>query len=279
MAQLIEIAIPDGVGPGEEFLVDFNGTQFNIAVPDGCGPGDTIQVEVPGGAEEPAADAPPEQPATQLIEIVIPDGVGPGEEFLVEFDGTQFNIAVPDGCGPGMAIQVEVPSSAPEPTAEPPAEPAAPEREMSNMKVNDTAPSSGAGRGTSKSEASSSYSSRGGSSSSHSKYSDSKYNPFDYDHYNKYDPPPKWEPEPSVFDGGFVLAGEQAEPCGDFSVGQLVQVTRTDGSWTYGKIQEYDSMGDTYTVQTKVGPKYFVERDTITDDIVTNPSDGSCAQQ
>eukprot|EP00966_Prymnesium_polylepis_P014760 341313-Prymnesium_polylepis.1 len=48
-------------------------------------------------------------------------------------------------------------------------------------------------------------------------------------HYNKYDPPPKWEPEPSVFDGGFVLAGEQAEPCGDFSVGQLVQVTRTDG--------------------------------------------------
>ena len=108
-------------------------------------------------------------------------------------------------------------------------------------------------------------------------------------------------------------------------------MTRSDGSWTYGKILEYDSLGDTYTgegraegrrgsaralafafapagfrarapatpatpalvtdpslaplpsalgaVQTKVGPKYFVERASITDDIVTNPYDGSCAQQ
>lgn len=287
MAQVIEVAIPDGVGPGEEFLVEFNGTQFNIAVPDGCGPGDAIQVEVPGGAEEPATEAPPEQPAgTQLIEIVIPDGVGPGEEFLVEFDGTQFNIAVPDGCESGMAIQVEVPSSAPEPTAEPPAEPAAdapPEREMCNMKVSDTAPSSSAAasgsRSSTKSEASSS---KGASSSnSYSKKNDygSKYTSFDYESsYYKYESP-KWEPEPSVFDGGFVLAGEQAEPCGDFAVGQLVQVTRSDGSWTYGKVQEYDAGGDTYTVHTKMGPKYFVERADLTDDIVTNPSDGSCAQQ
>ena len=26
-----------------------------------------------------------------------------------------------------------------------------------------------------------------------------------------------------MFDGGFVLSGEAAEPCGDFAVGQLVQ--------------------------------------------------------
>lgn len=110
---------------------------------------------------------------------------------------------------------------------------------------------------------------------------------------------PKWEAEPSVFDGGFVLSGEAAEPCGDFAVGQLVQVgaidlfppknrittirgfqvTRSDGSWTYGKVMDYDSGGDTYTIQTKAGPKYFVERADITEDIVTNPSDGSCAQQ
>ena len=110
--------------------------------------------------------------------------------------------------------------------------------------------------------------------------SHSKSNPFDYDYtpsYSSY--APKWEPEPSVFDGGFVLAGEAATPCGDFAVGQLVQVTRSDGSWTYGKVQEYDVGGDTYTVLTKMGPKYMVERDELTDDIVTNPSDGSCAQQ
>ena len=30
---------------------------------------------------------------------------------------------------------------------------------------------------------------------------------------------------------------------------------------------------------TRLGPKYMVERDTITDDIVVNPSSGECAQQ
>jgi len=277
MAQVVEVAIPDGVGAGQEFTVEFNGQQFNIGVPDGCGPGDVISVEVPGGGDEPPAEP---EAATQTVEIVIPDGVGPGEEFLVDFDGQQFNIAVPDGCGPGMAIQVEVPAAAPEPTAEPPAEPAAAEREMADMRISDTAPSSnastsGAGRSTSKSEASSSKA--GSSSKKYSDYTFDKYGSFDYDY--KYEAPPKWEPEPSVFDGGFVLSGEAAEPCGDFAVGQLVQVTRSDGSWTYGKIQEYDAGGDTYTVHTKMGPKYFVERADLTDDIVTNPSDGSCAQQ
>ena len=57
------------------------------------------------------------------------------------------------------------------------------------------------------------------------------------------------------------------------------QVTRSDGNWTYGKIMDYDASGDTYSVMTRAGAKHFVERDTITDDIVVNPSDGSCAQQ
>ena len=97
---------------------------------------------------------------------------------------------------------------------------------------------------------------------------------------------------------------------GDFHVGQLVQVTRSDGSWTYarlrpkhleparkphaasallnatrhyarryGKIMAYDDGGDTYSVMTRAGAKHFVERADLTDDVVVNPSDGSCAQQ
>ena len=58
-----------------------------------------------------------------------------------------------------------------------------------------------------------------------------------------------------------------------------VQVTRSDHSWTYGKIMDYDELGDTYSVMTRAGPKHFVDREAITDDIVVNPSDGSCAQQ
>ena len=73
--------------------------------------------------------------------------------------------------------------------------------------------------------------------------------------------------------------GTFGDRCGEFHVGQLVQVNRSDGSWTYGKIISYDAGGDTYSVQTRAGPKHFVERADITDDVVVNPSDGGCAQQ
>ena len=39
------------------------------------------------------------------------------------------------------------------------------------------------------------------------------------------------------------------------------------------------SAGDMYSVMTRAGPKHFVAREDISDDIVVNPSDGSCAQQ
>jgi hypothetical protein len=73
--------------------------------------------------------------------------------------------------------------------------------------------------------------------------------------------------------------GTFGNPAGDFHVGQLVQVSRSDGSWTYGKIMAYDAGGDTYSVMTRAGAKHFVERSYLTDDVVVNPSDGSCAQQ
>ncbi len=62
----VEVVVPDDVFAGEEFLVEFDGQQFNIAVPEGCGPGDPIQVEVPAAspppeAAPPAAAPPPEQ--------------------------------------------------------------------------------------------------------------------------------------------------------------------------------------------------------------------------
>ena len=70
--------------------------------------------------------------------------------------------------------------------------------------------------------------------------------------------------------------GRQA---GDFTIGQLVQVARSNGGWTYGKIMDYDDLGDTYSIMTRAGPKHLVERELITDDIIENPSDGTCAQQ
>ena len=68
----------------------------------------------------------------------------------------------------------------------------------------------------------------------------------------------EWAPASSLFAMGPSEGfGREA---GDFHVGQLVQVTRSDGSWTYGKIMEFDDLGGTYSVMTRAGAKHFVER-------------------
>ena len=46
----VEVAIPDGCGPGAAFMVTHDGQELEVTVPDGCGPGDLLTVEMPGGA-------------------------------------------------------------------------------------------------------------------------------------------------------------------------------------------------------------------------------------
>ncbi len=46
-------------------------------------------------------------------------------------------------------------------------------------------------------------------------------------------------------------------------MGQLVQVLRSNGKYTYGKVMDYDQTADNYSIMTKAGPKYMVEKDDI----------------
>jgi len=43
----VDVVVPDGCYPGDQFFVEHEGTQFCVDVPDGCGPGSSMQVEVP----------------------------------------------------------------------------------------------------------------------------------------------------------------------------------------------------------------------------------------
>lgn len=44
--QEIEVAVPDGVGPGQLMTVEFLGLRYELAVPEGCLPGHTFRVTV-----------------------------------------------------------------------------------------------------------------------------------------------------------------------------------------------------------------------------------------
>ena len=103
---VMQVVIPDGVGPGDSFLVAAGRQEFSVAVPPGCLPGMPLEVDLPVEAE-------PESAA--LLEVAVPDGVGPGESFLVEaMHGLQFSVVVPDGCGPGSTMRVAMPEAAEE---------------------------------------------------------------------------------------------------------------------------------------------------------------------
>lgn len=102
---LLDVVVPEGVGPGDELLVEGpGGQQLVVVCPDGAVPGSSITVEF---AEEAAA------PAPQLVDVTVPDGCWPGDEFEVSLGDTQFVVVVPEGVAPGDVIEVAVPPPAP----------------------------------------------------------------------------------------------------------------------------------------------------------------------
>ena len=83
---VLEVAVPDGIGPGDDFVIQFEGLDLSVQCPDGCKAGDAITIDV---------DVPSQASAQPQVEVVIPDGCLPGMQFTVDFDGRSFDIAVP----------------------------------------------------------------------------------------------------------------------------------------------------------------------------------------
>ena len=234
MSALVTVTVPDGIGEGQEFVVDYEGQQLMVCCPSGCGPGSDINIEVPTGG----GMAPPE-----LVDVAVPDGCLPGMEFTVDFAGTSFNITVPDGVHAGEMLTVEVPAhadGAPPPPAEPPAPPTkSPVQRPPKMELNEIPPFRGATDGV---------------ASKREKPSASKYltgldippfrGPMKGVTANSVNAHAKWtEGARSLFDMGPDMGYGRA--AGDFAIGQLVQVLRSNGSWTYAKMMDYDPSGDT----------------------------------
>ena len=267
-AQLVTVEVPDGVYEGFDFNIILDGLELTVCCPDGKGPGDLIELEVP------AADgAPP-----NLVDVEVPDGCTAGTEFTVNFEGREFNITVPDGVGPGEMLTVEVPAAEPEPEPSPAPKSPAPQQQKKPPKMELAEIPAFGGRGG--------VAPRRDTPSAASK---SKYlegldipafrGPMKGVTANSVNSLAKWNQEGarSLFD--MMPDMGYGREAGDFAVGQLVQVARSNGSWTYGKIMDYDGSGDHYSIMTKAGAKYFVERDDITTELCQNPLTGGWARE
>eukprot|EP00966_Prymnesium_polylepis_P073973 1716562-Prymnesium_polylepis.1 len=103
---LLQVVIPDGVEPGQQFTVEAGGCEWTVTSP--CQPGTLVNLDLPleAGVDDGQAV---EQP-TGVVEVAVPEGVGPGDSFLVEaMHGLQFSVVVPEGCAPGSPMRVALP--------------------------------------------------------------------------------------------------------------------------------------------------------------------------
>ena len=272
MTTVVSVTVPDGVYEGNEFVLEYEGQQLTVTCPGGCGPGSDIDLEVPVGKGSGSGDptGSPTSVLPNLVDVTVPDGCFEGMEFTVEYDGQSFNIVVPAGVNPGEAITIEVP--APEVAASPMKSlktPPKPPSERKPPKPKENAPPPYDPPPV------------------REKCSAKKYlSGMDIPSFkgprkgvtaNSVNANAKWMSAGDLFSA--IPTEGLGREAGEFYIGQVVQVTRTNGKWTYGKIMDYDPTGDNYTVMTKAGPKYMVDRDDITDDVYINPADGSCAQQ
>jgi hypothetical protein len=67
----VEIVVPEGLGPGDAFDVEWGGVNYNIAVPDGCFGGTALNIELPSLDQPAAAEPPPsiaEEPCTKACQ-------------------------------------------------------------------------------------------------------------------------------------------------------------------------------------------------------------------
>lgn len=94
---LVDACVPDGCLPGDPFLIEACGIQFEVTVPDNCTAGQLISVELdlPEETLETAVASPAPNPSGSSVsafEVVVPDGCEAGSPFLVDAAGQQFEV-------------------------------------------------------------------------------------------------------------------------------------------------------------------------------------------
>mmetsp|Transcript_56811 Transcript_56811/g.122834 ORF Transcript_56811/g.122834 Transcript_56811/m.122834 type:complete len:288 (+) Transcript_56811:72-935(+) len=103
--QSMAVTVPDGILPGQ--LIQFkapDGTMMQVAVPEGKQPGEEFEVRL---------GRPPDESA-QMMMLKVPEGCIPGQE--VQFstpDGAKMQVAIPEGKMPGDTFKVMLGQSEP----------------------------------------------------------------------------------------------------------------------------------------------------------------------
>jgi len=135
----IEVVIPKGVSPGQEFQVVAKDRLLNVICPKNSEPGQTIRIRAPLRVPPPLGNSfliaaeslvaniqksveeslkrqeEELQPGAEF-EVVIPEGISPGQEFQVIAKGRLLNVICPKNSGPRDRIRIRAPLRVPPPS-------------------------------------------------------------------------------------------------------------------------------------------------------------------
>ena len=121
----VVVMVPDGLCPGDSFVIEVYGREWTVDVPDDACAGHEIELMLPVdedsddssnvcmSEEEDSADS-------GSLVVLVPHECGPGDVFVVETTGPtgdpfSFEVIVPDACYGGMELVVQVPPPPPPP--------------------------------------------------------------------------------------------------------------------------------------------------------------------
>ena len=119
----VVVIVPEGLYPGDEFIIEVGGREWTVDVPDGAYAGHEIEMILPLDDDSSSSDDTmymEEEPLENSLVVMVPEQCGPGDAFVVETMGPSgesftFETIVPDSCYGGMELVVQVPPPPPPP--------------------------------------------------------------------------------------------------------------------------------------------------------------------
>lgn len=228
---LLNVCVPDGLLSGDTFTCEAEGQSFDISVPEGCCGGQVLEVDLPVVQE--TLSTPAVSPGMTLVEIIVPDECYSGMEFAVQWGENEFTLNVPEGCEPGQLISVELPVLEDPPVGMP------------------------------RSRRSSAYNAEAQQAFEEQAALQQEQEALEQQRALEQLQQLAVTPAQAQLD---VRGGRIALPSGGkYFTGQVLEVMRSDGSWSNAKIVDWESGGDTYTVTLEESgmTKYFVESDEL----------------
>ena len=106
------VVVPDGLGPGDDFIIGVEGKEFNVSCPEDAYGGMEIELMLPSG-EGDGVEHHDDSIAATLV-VVVPEECSPGDYFVVTTTGPSgeditFETIVPNACYGGQEVEVRVP--------------------------------------------------------------------------------------------------------------------------------------------------------------------------